>query len=42
MGIIAILLILTLIYLIIGIAALVYDFKDARRKDRESKAAKVY
>ena len=40
--IIAILLILAVIYLIIGIAALVYDFKDARRKDREPKAAKVH
>lgn len=38
--VIAILLILAVICLIIGITAFVYAIKDARRKDRESKAAK--
>ncbi len=40
--IITILLILAVICLIIGITAFVYTFKDARRKGRESKAAKDY
>ena len=40
--VIAILLILAVICLIIGITAFVYAIKDARRKDRESKAAKVH
>ena len=38
--VIAILLILAVICLIIGITAFVYAIRDARRKDRESKAAK--